>query len=249
VNFRGKVALVTGAGQGIGKATAVALAEAGVAVGVNDRERPSGQAVADEICRGGGRAIALEADITRADQVRAMVATLLEAFGRVDILVNNAGINQMISVFDTTEADWDRLMAVNLTGAFHCVQAVIGRMRDQGGGRIINVSSDCGKRGGKISGVHFSDSKAALQAFTKGLARQLAPYQITVNDVAPASILTERVQQSRTPEQLEAMVGQIPLGRLGKATDVAYAIRFLASDEAVHITGASLDVGGGALIY
>jgi 3-oxoacyl-[acyl-carrier protein] reductase len=249
VNFRGKVALVTGAGRGIGKATALALAEAGAAVGVNDREFAPARRVVDKIVARGGQGIVLEADITRGDQVRAMVGRLLEAFDRMDILVNNAGINQMISVFETTEADWDRLMAVNLTGAFHCVQAVIGRMRDQGGGRIVNVSSDCGKRGGKISGVHFSASKAALQAFTKALARQLAPYQITVNDVAPASILTERLQQTRTPEQLEAMARQIPLGRLGRATDVACAIRFLASDEAAHITGASLDVGGGALIY
>jgi len=180
--------------------------------------------------------------------VRRLVDEVEQRLGGVDILINNAGMNQFISVFDTTPADFDRLLSVNTTGAFHCVQAVVSGMRERRWGRIISVSSDCGKRGGKISGVHFSASKAALQGLTRSLARQLAPYGITANDVAPASILTERWAALLSDEEIEAKGQLVPAGRMGRPEDVAAAICYLASPAAEFITGVSLDVAGGAYI-
>ncbi len=249
LTLTGKVALVTGASRGIGRATALALARSGSAVAihyVNDEE--SARATVDVIKAAGGSAVAVCGDVSARDDVRRMVAVVEANLGPVEILINNAGINQFVAVSDTTVDDFDRLLAVNTTGAFHCTQAVVDGMRQRGWGRIISVSSDCGKRGGKISGVHFSASKAALQGFTRCLARQLAPYGITANDVAPASILTERWQRALSADEIAARGQSIPLGRMGQADDVAAAICFLASPAAGFITGVSLDVAGGAFI-
>jgi len=245
----GKVALVTGASRGIGRVTAIALARAGAAVSVHyamdeQAARKTVQQIEDE----GGRAIAVCGDVSVREDVRRLVAEVEHRLGDIDILVNNAGINHFVSVFNTTAADFDRLLAVNTTGAFHCVQAVVSGMRRRNWGRIISVSSDCGKRGGKISGVHFSASKAALQGLTRSLARQLAQYGITANDVAPASILTERWEHLLSKDEIEAKGRLVPTGRMGRPEDVASAICFLASPAAEFITGVSLDVAGGAYI-
>lgn len=249
LTLAGKVALVTGASRGIGRASAIALARSGAAVAVHyvQGEALSNKTVA-AIEAAGGRAISVRADIVSRAEVRRMVSAIELALGPVDILVNNAGINQFVGIADTSIEDFDLVLAVNATGAFNCVQAVVEGMRLRGWGRIISVSSDCGKRGGKISGVHFSASKAALQGLTRSLARQLAPYGITANDVAPASILTERWERALTAEQVAARAKSIPVGRMGVAGDVAAAVCFLSSPGCSFITGASLDVAGGAYI-
>lgn len=248
-DMAGRVALVTGASRGIGAAVAIELARRGAAVGVHCYQaRNLADDVVLQINGGGGSAVALEADIGDEQDVERMRDSMVKAFGPANILVNNAGINHFVSVFETTEADFDRLIRVNVTGAFLCTRALAPAMREMGWGRIVNISSDCGKRGGKVSGVHFSASKAALQGLTRSLARQLSPLGITVNDVAPATILTERLSEGLSEDQREARAVQIPIGRLGRPEDVAAAVAFLASDAAGFITGASIDVNGGALI-
>jgi len=248
-SLAGRTALVTGASRGIGRAAAMILGEQGAAIGVHCHQAiEAARAVAEAIEAAGGRAMALQGDIADEAAVARIVSELADAFGPIDILVNNAGVNHFVSVFETAEEDFDRLIAINVTGAFLCARAVAPAMREHGFGRIINVSSDCGKRGGKVSGVHFSASKAALQGLTRSLTRQLSPFGITVNDVAPATILTERLEATLTPEQRDARSRAIPIGRLGRPEDVASAIAFLASDQAGFITGASIDVNGGARI-
>ncbi len=245
----GKTALVTGSSRGIGPAIATLLGAEGAAVGVHCHKSVSAaEEVVATIEASGGRARVLQGDVGNENDVERFVSELTDAFGPVDILVNNAGINHFVPIFETTEADFERLVRVNTTGAFLCARAVASTMRDRRYGRIINVSSDCGKRGGKVSGVHFSASKAALQGLTRSLTRQLSPFGITVNDVAPATILTERLDATLTEEQRAARTSAIPIGRMGRPEDVAAAVGFLASDQAGFITGASIDVSGGARI-
>jgi 3-oxoacyl-[acyl-carrier protein] reductase len=241
----GRVALVTGATGGIGRATAAALAAAGAKLALADRAAPD--AVPDG-------ALALAVDVTRQDQVQAMVARTVEAFGRLDILVNVAGVVSMGAAATLPEAEWDRVMAVNLKGSFLCCQAVIPAMRANRFGRIVNIGSIVGKNGGngrpwldpaeqqKAGNVAYGVSKAGVHALTFFLARELAADGITVNAVAPGPIAS--AMTTNFPEQLRAM---IPVGRMGRAEEVAAAIVFLVGPDAAFITGEVLDVNGGML--
>jgi len=242
--FKNKVALVTGGSRGIGKATAIRLAEEGANVGILARDEEKLNEVAREIREKGGKVIVLVAEITDSDQIRKAVGKLTEAFGeKIDALVNCAGVYLRKSLENITEEDWDTTMDTNVKGTFLCSQIVAELMKKQGGGgKIVNVSSVTARTGG--SSPDYAASKAAIIGLTRSLSTILAPYGINVNVVVPGPTMTD-MAKTIPPERIESLKKSIPLGRLGKAEEIAAAIVFLASDDANYITGASLDVNGG----
>lgn len=237
-----KTALVTGAARGIGRAVALRLAAEGAAVALLDL-REAGEA-AEAIRSGGGRALALQADVTDPAAVEAVVAQIAGAWGGVDILVNNAGIIARGTLLSTTPEVWKRVLEVNVNGAFHCCRAVVPHMIEAGFGRIVNITSVAGKTGDVTAAPVYGTSKGALNALTKSLARQLAPHGITVNAIAPHAIQTDMSAEWSAEKRAEVLHG-IPLGRLGRPEEVAAAAAFLASGEAGFITGEILDLNGG----
>jgi 3-oxoacyl-[acyl-carrier protein] reductase len=247
VKLKGQVAIVTGGARGIGKAIAFAFIREGARLALVDVDKGNLEAARNEIKKNREEVIAISCDITKSSEVTAMVHQVQNAFGRIDILVNNAGIIRRGTIETVTEEDWDRVIEVNLKGTFNCCKAVAGIMRNQSYGKIINVSSIAGKVGDITSAPGYGPSKAGMDALMKTLARQLAPYGINVNGVAPHAIETEMSAQW-SEERRKEIIASIPLGRLGKPEDVANAVVFLASDEASFITGEILDVNGGALM-
>jgi len=247
MKLKDRVAIVTGAARGIGKAIAWAFVREGAKVALVDVEKAPLEDFQEEIRRKGGQSVAILCDVSKATEVKKMVDQVQRAFGRIDILVNNAGIIRRGTIETVTEEDWDRVMEVNLKGPFNCSKAVVEIMKRQGYGKIVNVSSIAGKTGDITSAPGYGPSKAGLDALTKTLARQLAAYGIHVNGVAPHAIETE-MSAEWSPEKRKALVDAIPLKRLGRPEDVAEAVLFLASDQASFITGEILDVNGGALM-
>jgi 3-oxoacyl-[acyl-carrier protein] reductase len=247
MKLKDQVAMVTGAAGGIGKAIALTFVREGAKVVLVDIDLSKLETVKDEIERGKGEAVAISCDITKSVDVAEMVGQTYEKFGCIDILVNNAGIIRRGTIETVTEEDWDQVIAVNLKGTFNCCKAVVEIMKRQGYGKIINISSIAGKLGDITSAPGYGPSKAGVDALTKTLARQLAPYGINVNAVSPHAIETEMSAQW-SEERRKEIIASIPLGRLGKPEDVAEAALFLASDEASFITGEILDVNGGALM-
>jgi 3-oxoacyl-[acyl-carrier protein] reductase len=247
MKLKDRVAIVTGAATGIGKAVALAFIREGAKVALVDVEKARLEALQKEIRKKGGEAVAVSCDVSKASEVKRMVDAVLRSFGRMDIVVNNAGIIRRGTIETVTEEDWDRVIEVNLKGPFNCSKAVVETMKEQGYGKIVNVSSIAGKMGDITSAPGYGPSKAGLDALTKTLARQLAPYGIHVNGVAPHAIETE-MSAEWSPEKRKAIVDAIPLKRLGKPEDVAEAVLFLASDSAAFITGEILDVNGGFLM-
>ena len=239
---RDRVAIVTGASRGIGRAVARRLAAAGAAV-VAAARGDHADGVAAEIRAGGGRAVGVSVDVTDRQRIDAMVRTALDEYGRIDVLVNNAGIVRDQLALRMSPADWDAVVATNLTAAFTCARAVLRPMIRQRGGRIINVGSVVGRMG-NAGQVNYAASKAGLEGFSKALAREVASRGITVNVVAPGMIDTD-MTAGLHESALAAMLAQIPMGRLGTTDDVAGAICFLASDEAAYVTGHVLAVNGG----
>lgn len=247
MKLQGKVAIVTGAARGIGRAIAIALAKEGADVVAVDIDLASANSVAEEVRALGRRALTLRADVSCLSDVQAMVQKVLEEFGRLDILVNNAGIIRRGSLEDHPDEEWERVMAVNLRGTYYCSREAARIMKRQRSGRIINISSVAGKVGDIASAPSYGPSKGAINALTKSLARELAPYGITVNAVAPHAIETE-MSAEWSEEKRKSIIAQIPLGRLGKPEEVAAAVVFLASPGAAFITGEILDVNGGYLM-
>jgi len=243
----GKVAIVTGAGRGIGRAIALALAREGADVVVNDVDSRSAEATANEVRAMGRRALSIVADVSNGEEVIKMVETAIKAFGKIDILVNNAGIFSSIPLEDITEENWDKMMKINLKSVFLCSQAVMKPMKRQRSGKIVNIASMAGKVGGIVAGADYAASKAGVMCLTKSLAKQLAPYGINVNAVAPAWIETD-MMKDWPRETKESILKQIPLGRFGKPEEVAEAVVFLVSDGAGFITGATIDINGGILM-
>ncbi|RAI60071.1 SDR family NAD(P)-dependent oxidoreductase [Roseicella frigidaeris] len=236
--FGGRVALVTGASRGIGRAIALALAAAGADLVVNyRREAATAEAVATEARALGRRALALGADVAEGDAVAAMVARAEAALGPIDILVNNAGIALRRTPEALSEAEFARTLAVNLTGAFLCIQRVLPGMRRRRWGRIVNISSGAA-RGGGIIGVHYNASKAGLEGLTRGYAARLAGEGVTVNAVAPSLIETDMLAEGR-----EALARKVPLGRLGRPEEVAEAVLLVAGN--AYMTGQTVPVNGG----
>ncbi|HUL73576.1 MAG TPA: 3-oxoacyl-[acyl-carrier-protein] reductase [Vicinamibacterales bacterium] len=241
-SMEGRVALVTGASRGIGRAIARALAARGAAVVAAAREQHAA-AVVEEIRGAGGRAEAAALDVTDSQSVDAAVAGALSRFGRLDVLVNNAGITRDQLVLRMKREDWDAVLATNLTAAFTCAQAVLKPMVKQRSGRIINITSVVGQAG-NAGQANYAASKAGLIGLTKALALEVASRNITVNAVAPGLIETD-MTRAISDGAHEAWAERIPLKRLGTPDDVAAAVVFLASDEASYITGQVLAVNGG----
>lgn len=247
--FTGKVAIVTGAGRGVGRQIALDLAAEGARVVLNDIRRASIEAVAEEISGTGGEALPIVADISKSDEVDEMVRQAVEHFGTVDLLVNNAGILQMKQPLETvTNEDWDRMMGVNLNGAFYCMRAVLPIMKEKNYGRIVNVSSSAGRSTSANGGAHYTVSKAAILGLSRHAARENACYNIRINAVAPSSLNTDMALEAVGAEHLEKSKSQIPVGRLGAPGDVSPTVLFLLSDEVGFITGATLDINGGLLM-
>jgi 3-oxoacyl-[acyl-carrier protein] reductase len=241
--LQGRIALITGASQGIGRACALELAAAGAAVALAARNETKLADVVKEIETSGGQAAAFALDIASEESIKAAAKAVLERFGKVEILVNNAGITRDGLMLRMKRADWDDVLTTNLTGAFLLTQAVLSPMLKNRWGRIINISSVVG-RTGQAGQVNYAASKAGLIGLTRSMAREVASRGITVNAVAPGYIETP-MTAVLNEEQRKAMMAQIPLGRPGTDTEIAQCVAFLASDAAAYITGHVLDVNGG----
>ena len=241
----GKVSIVTGGAAGIGKATALALAREGAHVAVLDVDGKRAELVSAAVREIGRKSIAISTDVSRSEEVDRSVQRVLKEFGRIDILVNNAGICQVVSSVEAiTEQDWDRMLAINLKGVFLFSKAVMGIMKRQKAGKIINMGSLAGKVGGIATGAHYAASKAGVICFTKSLAKELAPFGIHVNAIAPGVIETDMTRMI-TGGDWENYLSIIPLGRIGLVEELAKVVVFLASDDASYITGEIIDVNGG----
>src|SRR6266850_5785993 len=247
LDLRGKVALVTGASSGIGRATAELLAECGAAVAINYHQNEKGAEDARAaIEKNGGRAVAIQADVTRASDVGALVDRGAKELGPIDILVNNAGsLVERLKLLELTEERWDYVMDLNLKSAFLCAQAVAPSMMERKQGAIINVSSIAGRNGGALGAIHYSTAKGGLITFTKGLAKEMAAYGVRVNAVSPGVIDTPYHEQFSSPEMMKTYAGMIPLGRVGTPPEVAKVICFLASDAASYLAGETIEINGG----
>lgn len=248
IRLDGDVAFVTGAGNGIGRSLALGLGEHGAAVVAGDVDLPGVEAVAARIEGRGGRAVALEVDVVDRASVDRAVRVAVERFGRLDVLVNNAAVATTQMVRDLPEADWRRVLDVNLTGPFICAQAVLPQMTAQGRGRIINVASVAAKRISYNAAASYTASKAGLLAFTRHLAYEVAPDGINVNAVCPGPTLTPMMAELADPATLQARQATVPRGRLTIPEDHLAAVLFLASDLSDMICGVALDVDGGALL-
>src|SRR5579863_4799532 len=242
-NLKGRIALVTGASQGIGRACAIELARAGATVALAARNEGKLAEVAAEIAAAGGQAAAFALDVASEDSIKSGAKAVLDRFGKVEILVNNAGITRDTLVLRMKRADWDDVLSTNLTGAFLLTQAVLGPMLRNRWGRIVNISSVVG-RTGQAGQVNYAASKAGLIGLTRSLAREVASRGITVNAVAPGYIETS-MTAVLDEKQRAAMMAAIPLGRAGTDVEIAQSVAFLASDSAAYITGHVLDVNGG----
>jgi 3-oxoacyl-[acyl-carrier protein] reductase len=245
-NLQGHVAFVTGASQGIGRACALVLAEAGAKVACAARSEDKLSSVVDEIAAKGGEAAAFKMDVGNEDEVKAAIKEAIARFGKVDILVNNAGITRDTLVMRMKRNDWDDVLNTNLTGPFVATQAVISSMLKQRWGRIINISSIFGLMG-QAGQANYAASKAGLIGMTKALAREVASRNITVNAVAPGWIETAMTAEL-SQELREQVIKMVPLGRPGTDVEVAHAVKFLASDDAAYITGQTINVNGGMLM-
>ena len=238
----GRTALITGAGRGIGLAIATALSADGAAVALLDIDASDLQAAAASI---GDQALAIQADVRRLAEVREAVERTNQHFGGLDILVNNAGVCSLTGISEITEDEWDRMLNINLKGAFFCCQAALPYLRLSGrGGRIVNMASVAGQSGGVTVGVHYSASKAGLIGLSKSLAQMLAADGVTVNCVAPGTIASDMTLGWSEDIQSE-LIRAIDLGRYGQPEEIAAAVRYLVSDAASFITGATLDINGG----
>jgi len=246
MKLEGRVALVTGASQGIGHACALALAGQGASVAVAARNQQKLDELVAQITAGGGKAAAFVMDVADEEQIKSSIKSALGQFGKIDILVNNAGITRDQLVMRMKRTDWDAVLNTNLTSAYLCIQQIIGSMLKQRWGRIINITSIFGQMG-QAGQANYAASKAGLIGLTMAMAREVASRNITCNAVAPGfietgmtSVLSEEFKQNA--------VKMIPLGRVGAPEDVASAVSFLASDEASYITGHVLNVNGGMLM-
>jgi NAD(P)-dependent dehydrogenase (short-subunit alcohol dehydrogenase family) len=247
MDLTGKVAIVTGASSGIGYATVQALSNCGAAVTINfHRNEIGAESLRKQIVANGGKAILVQADVTLASEVEVLLRRSTDKFGPVDILVNNAGsLIERLRILELSEERWDQVIDLNMKSAFLCSKAVGPSMMERKTGAIINLSSIAGRNGGGPGALHYAAAKGGLISFTKGLAKELAPFGVRVNAVAPGVIDTPYHEQFSTAEMMKSFVNAIPLGRLGGADEVAKVIAFLASDAASYLAGETIEVNGG----
>ena len=241
----GQVAIVTGSGRGIGAVVARTLAEHGASIVVADILEERAQQTADAIVANGGHALPIHVDTRDRKNVDAMIEQTVARFGRIDILVNNAGIARTATFLDTSLEDWNDHIGINLSGCFHCAQSAARVMAKAGYGRIISIASIAGLMG-PLDFPAYGAAKAGVIGLTRTMALELADYGITANAIAPGPIDTELLREAWTPEAYVARAAHIPVRRLGKAEEIAYAILMLASPQAAYINGAILPVDGGA---
>lgn len=242
INLENKIAIVTGAKQGIGRGIALMLAKAGVKVVVADLDIAECQKVCDEIKKNGGQALAVKCDVSKKKDVDNMIDVTVKEFASLDILVNNAGIYPFVPFDKMTEADWDKVIDINLKGTFLCSQAAARVMSE--GGRIIDISSIASVVG--FAGlVHYCTSKGGVNAMIRALALELATRKITVNAVAPGAIETPGASGSMNDDVIKQTIAAIPLARVGQSADIAGAVLYLASDLASYVTGQTIIVDGG----
>jgi 3-oxoacyl-[acyl-carrier protein] reductase len=241
----GRVALVTGAARGLGRAAAAGLYERGASVAVKVRDADRAAQVAASL---GDRALAVPGDIAEADAPAAIVQRVLDRFGRLDILVNNAALARSTRFADLQVDEWRATLEVNLTAPFLLIQAALPAMKTQQFGRVINISSSAGRMVSTLGGAHYTSSKAGLLGLTRAAAKELGVFGITVNAICPGMIDTELTHEYATPQLLERLAAGYPIPRLGTASEVADLICFVASESAGYITGASFDINGGDLM-
>lgn len=246
MSLQGRVAIVTGAAQGIGRAIAETLAEAGADVAVADLDPTRSKNTVAAVEKAGRKALNLKVNVADANDTKAMAEQVIKDWGKIDILVNNAGITRDGLLLRMKEEDWNLVLQVNLNGTFHCTKAVLQPMTKQRYGRIVNIASIVGAMG-NVGQANYAASKAAVIGFTKTVAREYASRNVTVNAVAPGFIDTA-MTQGLAAEVKEALQKQIPLARLGTPADIANAVRFLVSEDASYITGHVLHVNGGMLM-
>lgn len=250
MELKGKTAIVTGSGRGIGEGIALVLAREGANLVINDRNRSQdAQAVVQKIIASGGKAIAVGADISKKADVTAMAAEAVKHFGAIDILVNNAGIeSHPVLTMELKEESWDRVMSVNLKGVFLCCQAVIPQMMKQKKGRIVNIGSVAGLRMTFFGSAEYTASKYGVQGLNQHLAWELADSNITINTICPGPVQTPLMDANTTAEYREMTIKRlIPLGRMIKIEEIGEAVSFFASDRAAMITGQTIAVDGGIL--
>ena len=246
--LEGKVAIVTGSSYGIGRAIALIFAKEGASVVVNySKSEEKALNVVSEIENLGSKAIAVRADVSKSSELRAMVNTCIETFGTVDILVNNAGILAFGTIEDIDDESLEQVLAINFKGTFYCCREIVPIMKKKHYGKIVNISSIAGQRGDHASSPCYGSSKGAVSVLTKSLARQLGPFGINVNAIAPHAIITPMMDYWDEKKR-EQMRESIPVGRLGTPEDVAFTVLFLVLDEASFITGQIINLNGGYLM-
>ena len=246
--LRNKVAIITGGGRGIGRAIALKFAEHGAHCVVADINFENARTVADEINQLGSKALAIKTDVTNENDVESLIKACINSFGKLDVLVNNAGITTPLTLLETSLEEFNRQIKVNLDSVFICTKAAFPLMMSQRSGKIINIASIAGKRGGGILGKSaYAAAKGGVIAFTKAIAREGGPYGINVNAITPGLTATEMTEKFDA-EQRKLIIQSIPLGRVGEPDDIAKAAVFLASDYADYITGEIMDVDGGFMM-
>lgn len=243
MRLKGKIAIVTGAGQGIGRSIALKMAQEGSDVAIVEWKAETGDRTAKEVERTGRKALSFSVDVASSKQVQEMVNQIITAWKRIDILVNNAGFDRPGSLLNIKEEDWEAVLGVHLKGTLNCIQAVVPHMIENRYGKIVNISSIWGKTGA-VSEISYSTAKAGIIGLTKSVARELGRYQINVNVILPGLILTPTIAKMAEKYQ-NRIIENTPLRRIGQPEEVANAVAFLASDEASFITGALLEVSGG----
>ena len=247
MQFKERVMVITGGGNGIGAAAAAIFAKDGAAVVLGDIDDKGGTKVREDILRENGRAEYIHTDVKKLSDIKNLIECAVKEFGRLDFLINNAGIGTDYSVLDLTPEEWDRTNAINLKSAFFACQYALPQMKRQKFGRIVNMASQAGQNGGVLAGCDYAASKAGVIAITKRIAKEAGPFNITANAIAPGTIATDMILRME-PERYEQVAASTPLRRLGRPEEVASVMRFLCSDDASFVSGATIDVNGGSYI-